>query len=72
MKKLIFLVHGIGIIMTGGKEMINPYINAWMYWETGENQFDIRDVLHERSKLALVLITVGAIAILALSWSRKI
>lgn len=36
--------NGIGIMMTGGKEMINPYINAWMYWETGENQFDIRDV----------------------------
>lgn len=64
--------NGIGIIMTGGKEMINPYVNAWMYWETGENQFDIRDVLHERLKIALLLITVGAIAILGLSWLRKI
>ena len=55
--------NGIGIMMAGGREMIDPHINAWMYWETGESPFDIRQVLHQHGKAALIIVILGVAGI---------
>ncbi|MGZ8540870.1 MAG: serine hydrolase domain-containing protein [Chitinophagaceae bacterium] len=63
--------NGIAVTMTGGKEMIEPLINDWIYWETGKAIFDIRNVYHNRLVHVLVLIGLGTVVIIL--WrSRKL
>lgn len=57
--------NGICIMMSGGKEMIDPYINDWIYFETGEKIFDIRNVIHEHGLSIGIMIFLGTIAIFA-------
>jgi CubicO group peptidase (beta-lactamase class C family) len=52
--------NGIALLMTGGTEMIDPYINEWMYWETGKKPMDVRMVLHQRKWHALILFLSGS------------
>jgi CubicO group peptidase (beta-lactamase class C family) len=58
--------NGIAVLMTGGEEMIDPYINDWLYWETGVVRRDVRNVLHRRGSLMVVVILVGSVVIVGL------
>lgn len=40
--------NAIAVMMTGGTEMIDPYLDAWQYFETGLKTFDFRNVIHKR------------------------
>lgn len=56
--------NGIAVMMTGGSEMIDPYMNAWQYWETGTMKFDIWSVVHKRKWHVLLVYVIGLAAIL--------
>jgi CubicO group peptidase (beta-lactamase class C family) len=64
--------NGIGIMMAGGSEMIDPYIATWLYWETGEKQFDIRQVYHKHRWHATIVSIVGILVILFLRRHVKV
>lgn len=55
--------NAIAIMMTGGTEMIDPYMKAWIYWETGLYEFDIREVFHKRIQHIAIVIILGAVLI---------
>ncbi len=57
--------NAIAIMMTGGTEMIDPYMNAWIYWETGHYNFDIREVFQRRIQHIAMITILGAVLITA-------
>lgn len=61
--------NAIAIMMTGGTEMIDPYMKAWMYWETGQYEFDIREGFHKRIQQMIVVTILGAMLIIG--WQVK-
>lgn len=61
--------NAIAIMMTGGTEMIDPYMKAWMYWETGQYEFDIREVFHNRIQHITIVTILGAMLIVG--WQAK-
>jgi len=55
--------NAIAIMMTGGTEMIDPFMKTWTYWETGLYDFDIREVVHNRGKQTLIVTILGALVV---------
>lgn len=61
--------NAIVLVATGSQNFISPLADDWMYWETGQKDFDVRNVIRKRGVIAGVLIIGGIIGILV--WGRN-
>lgn len=62
--------NAIVLVATGSQNFISPLADDWMYWETGERKFDIRDLIRKRATATAVLVLLGSVAIIVLRTRR--
>lgn len=61
--------NGMAIMVSGGSGSINQLSHDWTYWETGKVTFEARrQIVQTEIPSALLVMIVGALAIVLVSW----